>query len=317
MQEKYDNNTTPTTSAELDPDFRPFTDDFIFSLVMRDPTLCRELLALALPEEDFGEIKIMKSQNPLIDEPAVGADTETDHAAASSGNPHTDTHALTVETQKSLKFVKDMHGVRFDAYIKSENVWAEVEMQTVSNLPLGKRARYYQSNMDLDCLEASTDYTALKKCYVIFLCTFDYFKKDAPVYFFQSWDIEKNLPLDDFSYKIVLNAACSPDKVPEKLKPLYAYLNDPRQSQVSPLTRMIDARVKKFNTDEWRRKYMTFEYMLKERERKGIEQGRSEGLAEGAAQEKREIAKNLKHLGLDFEQICQATGLTAEEIAHL
>ena len=66
---------------------------------------------------------------------------------------------------------------------------------------------------------------------------------------------------------------------------------------------------------------MTFEYMLKERERRGIEQGReqgrSEGLAEGAAQEKREIAKNLKHLGLDFEQICQATGLTAEEIAHL
>ena len=93
--------------------------------------------------------------------------------------------------------------------------------------------------------------------------------------FSSSWDVEKGLPLDDFSYKIVLNAACSPDKVPEKLKPLYAYLNDPRQSQVSPLTRMIDARVKKFNTDEWRRKYMTFEYMLKERERRGLEQGRS------------------------------------------
>ena len=103
------------------------------------------------------------------------------------------------------------------------------------------------------------------------------------MYFFRSWDVEKGLPLDDFSYKIVLNAACSPDKVPEKLKPLYAYLNDPRQSQVSPLTRMIDARVKKFNTDEWRRKYMTFEYMLKERERIGLEQGRSEGLAEGEA----------------------------------
>ncbi len=121
--------------------------------------------------------------------------------------------------------------------------------------------------------------------------------------------------------KIVLNAACSPDKVPEKLKPLYAYLNDPRQSQVSPLTRMIDARVKKFNTDEWRRKYMTFEYMLKERERKGIEQGReqgrSEGLAEGAAQEKRAIAKNLKHAGIPIEVIAENTGLTAEEIAHL
>ena len=56
-------------------------------------------------------------------------------------------------------------------------------MQTISNLPLSKRARYYQSNMDLDCLEKGADYTALKKCYVIFICTFDYFKKDAPVYF--------------------------------------------------------------------------------------------------------------------------------------
>ena len=160
---------------------------------------------------------------------------------------------------------------------------------------------------------------------MIFICTFDYFKKDAPVYFFQSWDIEKNLPLDDFSYKIVLNAACSPDKVPEKLKPLYAYLNDPRQSQVSPLTRMIDARVKKFNTDEWRRKYMTFEYMLKERERIGLEQGRSEGLAEGeaiglekgAAQKQREIAKNLKHAGIAIEVIVENTGLSAEEVEEL
>ena len=73
MQEKYDNNTIPAVDRKPDPDFLPFTNDFIFSLVMRDPTLCRELLALALPEEDFGEIKIMKSQNPLIDEPADGA----------------------------------------------------------------------------------------------------------------------------------------------------------------------------------------------------------------------------------------------------
>ena len=332
MQEKYDTNTVPAVDRKPDPDFLPFTNDFIFSLVMRDPTLCRELLALALPEEDFGEIKIMKSQNPLIDEPADGA-AEAANTETQPNSVRSDTRALTVETQKSLKFVKDMHGVRFDAYVKSENTWAEIEMQTISNLPLGKRARYYQSNMDLDCLEKGADYKALKKCYVIFICTFDYFKKDAPVYFFRSWDVEKGLPLDDFSYKIVLNAACSPDKVPEKLKPLYAYLNDPRQSQVSPLTRMIDARVKKFNTDEWRRKYMTFEYMLKERERKGIEQGRAEGhaaglsegrsegeaigLKKGAAQKQREIAKNFKHAGIPVDVIAENTGLTAEEIAAL
>ena len=78
---------------------------------------------------------------------------------------------------------------------------------------------------------------------------------------------------------------------------------------------------------------MTFEYMLKERERIGIEQGRSEGLAEGAAiglkkgrneglvegaaQKQREIAKNFKHAGIPVDVIAENTGLTAEEIENL
>ena len=93
--------------------------------------------------------------------------------------------------------------------------------------------------------------------------------------------MEKGLPLDDLSYTIVSNTKCSPEKIPEALKPFYEYLHDPKKNQASPLTRMIDARVKKFNTDEWRQKHMTFEYMLKERERIGIEQGRAEGEAIG------------------------------------
>ena len=45
MQEKYDHNTIPVVDQKPDPDFLPFTNDFIFSLVMRDPALCRESLA--------------------------------------------------------------------------------------------------------------------------------------------------------------------------------------------------------------------------------------------------------------------------------
>ena len=70
---------------------------------------------------------------------------------------------------------------------------------------------------------------------------------------------------------------------------------------------------------------MTFEYMLKERERIGIEQGRSEGLAEGeaiglekgAAQKQREIAKNFKHAGIPVDVIAENTGLTVKEIENL
>ena len=159
----------------------------------------------------------------------------------------------------------------------------------------------------------------------IFICTFDHFNMDEPVYFFRSWDVEKGLPLDDLSYTIVLNTKCSPEKVPEALKPFYEYLNDPKKNQASELTRMIDERVRKFNSDGWRKKYMTFEYMLNERERKGLElgmeQGRSEGeaigLEKGAAQERREIAKSMIKEGIAKEVIEKITGLSAEEVEKL
>ena len=70
---------------------------------------------------------------------------------------------------------------------------------------------------------------------------------------------------------------------------------------------------------------MTFEYMLKERERIGIEQGRSEGRAEGeaiglekgAAQKQREIAKNMKTKNISIADIAEMTGLPAEDIEKL
>lgn len=66
---------------------------------------------------------------------------------------------------------------------------------------------------------------------------------------------------------------------------------------------------------------MTFEYMLKERERIGIEQGRAEGeaigLKKGAAQKQREIAKNMKTKNIPVADIAEMTGLPAEEIEKL
>ena len=46
-------------------------------------------------------------------------------------------------------------------------------------------------------------------------------------------------------------------------------------------------------------------------------EGHKQGLAEGAAQKQREIAKNLKDLGMDTNEIIKATGLCAEEVAKL
>ena len=301
------------------PDFLPFTDDNIFMNVMRSPKICRGILELVLPDKEFGEIKIMNSRHPFLDD--IEGEDDVERADDGSGREKGALSDLTSESQKPLKFESDAHGVRFDAFLKSDKLWAEIEMQTGESPPLDKRARYYHANMDLDFLEQGRPYDDLKPSYVIFICIFDRFKRDEPVYFFRSWDVEKGLPLDDLSYTIVLNTKCSSEKVPEALKPFYEYLNDPKKNQASELTRMIDERVRKFNSDGWRKKYMTFEYMLNERERKGlelgIEQGRSEGRSEGEAKKQHEIAKNLKLDGIPMDVIAKNTGLTLEEVEKL
>ena len=307
------------------PYFRPFTNDKIFMNVMRSPKICRALLELILPNEEIGAIRIKKSDNPFVDNSEIDEDLDgnmNESDAVDKDSEQTGSlENLSVETQKTLKLEADAHGVRFDAFVESSKLWADIEMQTSDGLELDKRARYYHANIDLDFLEQGKHYEELKPSYVIFICTEDPFDRDEAVYFFRSWDVEKGLPIEDLSYKIILNIACSPEKVPEKLKAFYEYLNDPKKSQASELTRLIDARVRKFNSGDWRRKYMTFEQMLNERGREseaiGFEKGRSEGEAIGAAQEKREIAKSMKEEGIAKEVIEKITGLSAEEVEEL
>ena len=255
-------------------------DDFMFSVIMRDPRYVKPFLETIL------RIKIAKIEYP--------------------------------EVQKNIDIAAGAKGIRLDVYVEDEkHTVFNLEMQTTTARNLPKRMRYYQGMIDLNILEKGDDYNHLKKSYVIFICTFDHFNMDEPVYFFRSWDVEKGLPLDDLSYTIVLNMKCSPEKVPEALKPFYEYLNDPKKNEASELTRMIDERVRKFNSSEWRKKYMTFEYILNEQKRESEAIGFEKGRSEGAALEKREIAKNLKVLGVGTAEIIKATGLSAEEVEEL
>ena len=303
------------------PYFRPFTNDKIFMNVMRSPKICRALLELILPNEEIGAIRIKKSDNPFVDNSEIDEDLDgnmNESDAVDKDSEQTGSlENLSVETQKTLKLEADAHGVRFDAFVESSKLWADIEMQTSDGLELDKRARYYHANIDLDFLEQGKRYEELKPSYVIFICTFDHFNMDEPVYFFRSWDVEKSLPLKDLSYTIMLNTKCSPEKVPEVLKPFYEYLNDPKKNQASELTRMIDERVRKFNSSEWRQKYMTFEYILNEQKRESEAIGFEKGRSEGAAQKQREIAKNLKQAGIPIEVIAENTGLSCEEIEKL
>ena len=154
----------------------PFTDDLMFSLVVRDENICRQLLERILPDEKFGEIRIENADDDLY-----------------------------VETQRSIKFPLGAHGVRLDAFIKSGNVWAEIELQTYTGDHIAKRSRYYQANMDLDFLNEGHKYRELPRSYVIFICTYDYIGADLPVYFFEKFDRQNCLQFGDEAYSIIFN----------------------------------------------------------------------------------------------------------------
>ena len=120
--------------------------------------------------------------------------------------------------------------------------------------------------------------------------------------------------------KAIFPRTTSPDKVPEKLRAFYKYINDPTKID-SKLVEDIDKRVRKYNTPEWRERQLTFGHMLDEAEKKGLEQGRTEGLAEGEASgraaEKLAIAKALKDKGIDIDIISETSGLSKDEIEKL
>ena len=276
--------------AQNKEDFRPFTDDFVFALVMRDPGICKGLVELILPNEEIGEVKIATADNSLpdkINEPEV-------------------------VPQASLDFGKNMRGVRFDAYVKTANEWIDIEMQTTNKHDIEKRSRYYQVLMDTDCLEKGGKFKDLKTTFVVFICTFDYFSLDEPMYVVESYIRKNNLHFDDGTSKILLNTKCSPDKVPEKLRAFYAYINDPTRVG-SKLIEGINERVKEYNTEEWRAKFVTLEYMIAEAKEEGIAEGRTEGEASKALK----MAKALKEKGVSIDIIAETSGLTKEEIEQL
>ena len=283
--------------AQNKEDFKPFTNDFIFALVMRDPDICKGIAELIIPDEEIGKVKIAASENSSPDEK-----NEKDE--------------LEIALQAYLDFGKDMRGVRFDAYVKTADKWIDIEMQTTNKHDLEKRSRYYQALMDTDCLEKGGRFKDLKNTYVVFICTFDYLGLGEPMYVVESYIRKNDLHFNDGTSKILLNTKCSPDKVPEKLRSFYEYINDPTKVG-NKLIEGIDERVKKYNTKEWRERLVTLEYMIAEAKEEGIEQGRTEGLAEGEASKALEMAKAMKSENIDIETIIKVSGLTKEEIDSL
>ncbi|MBQ6779836.1 MAG: Rpn family recombination-promoting nuclease/putative transposase, partial [Treponema sp.] len=173
-------------------------------------------------------------------------------------------HLEVPQTEKSMKETLDSKSVRFDVYTKDDRRIFDLEIQTTNKTNLPKRARYYQSIIDMDNLSAGMNYSQLKDTYVIFLCLGDIFRKGLPVYSFENICLEdKRTKLDDRAFKVFFNAAeCDKLKGHEE-RAFFKFLKG--ESAGDDFTKRLEEKVERAKKNaRWRKQYMTWQQTIDE-----------------------------------------------------
>ncbi|WP_317049919.1 Rpn family recombination-promoting nuclease/putative transposase [Clostridium neonatale] len=198
------------------------------------------------------------------------------------------------ENQKTIDLLLECKGIRLDVYVKDENDTVyNIEMQRTDNKNLGKRMRYYQGNIDIDCIQKGQDYRELTKSYVIFICTFDYFNEGRHKYTFENVCLEdSNIKLKDDAQKIILNTKGCINDLDMEILEFLNYVEDSTDAVAanakSELVKHIHERVNAVKKD----KNMEVEFMtLLERDREKIEEGKTELLLKQLNRKFKELPK--------------------------
>ena len=211
-------------------------DDFMFSVIMRDPKFCKPFLERVLG------VKISRIEYP--------------------------------RPQETIDLSAEAKSVRLDIYVEDEEeVIYNIEMQAVTNRNLPKRTRYYQGMIDLNILEKGRDYKDLKRSFVIFVCAFDLFGEGRHIYTFENRCIQNpGLGLGDDTTKIILNTKGTMDDVTPELKRLLDFIDG--KAPEDEFTRELDEAVQSARKNEkWRLDYMTLQMHYQEKYEQGVEQG--------------------------------------------
>lgn len=129
-----------------------------------------------------------------------------------------------------------------------------------------RRARYYQSMIDLASMERGASFTALKDSYIIFLGLEDFFGNGLSCYRFAMTCPDLPERVNDGTHAIFVNAAGDLKESGPGFASLMAYLKDDPPSD--DLTHAIDGAVEVVRERrDLRREYMTFQEIIdKEKE---------------------------------------------------
>lgn len=221
-------------------------DAFMFGAVMVDPENCRKFLECTLG------IKIAQ---------------------------------IEVSKERSMIYHPEYKGVRLDVYAKDEhNTRYNVEMQVTKKPALGKRSRYYQSQMDMELLQSGSDYAELPKIFVIFICDFDLFGQGKYRYTFRNCCKETDCAeIQDERQIIILNTkgnneAEVPKELVSFLKFVGADLADSEKEYGDSYVEELQRAVRKVKVSrEMEERFMTLEELLQDEREEGRREGNLQG----------------------------------------
>ena len=278
------------TEAELQKKWESltFTDDFIFSRVMHDENICRQVVELILGVR-IGKIRYLSAQDEQKTDP-------------------------------------DSMRIIMDVFLRDENRIINVEVQTGHKKELPKRSRYYQSVADVSTTSTGTKYRDLPENILIFICTFDPFDRNFPRYTFQYiCNEDKRLKLKDGSLRIFLNTkATELSALDQKLQAFYHYLQGGIAE--SSLTQEIFSKITTLKNNALERRfYMTLALKLADARydgydeglEKGISIGLEQGLERGAHQKALETARAMIGLEIPVDQVQLCTNLPLDVVQGL
>lgn len=202
------------------------------------------------------------------------------------------------EREKEIGILPESHDVRLDVYADdSKEGMFNVEMQAYMDRDICKRSRYYQGVLDVNFLKRGMDYGKLPRSFVIFICNYDVFGLDKPIYTFENRSVhEEGLRLGDEAYKIFLclTPHFAEADIDEDIKAFLFYISGVKKNG-NDFIRRLDEQLQTVKSNKlWRKEFMKYELDLMMMRRMGYEEGKQE--AEEAAQEEIAAIKELQDI---------------------
>ena len=192
------------------------TNDVIFGWIMESDENCLAIIRAILPELNITNI--------------VHRETKYDNIPGTS-----------------------VQEVRFYAEVQDDqNCYYDIEIKMTNNDELGRRARYYQSQIDYAAI-MSGKYPNFNESFVILLCAFDPFGYGLRRYQFQHYeDSLQDLHLGTQSHTIFINAQGTEGEVSDDLAGIIDVMNQ-KPNQTNPLANKLMKEIDSYNQDPKKR----------------------------------------------------------------